>query len=62
MGLASSETGKASREWLVGFFQFDLKLGKNTTTFCCLHLHFGMVTFQPQVAEGPKEPGQFIFV
>ena len=43
--MASPETGKACREWLVGFFQFDLKLSKYTTTFRCLHLHFGMVTF-----------------
>ena len=60
LGLASPETGKACRKRLVGFVQFDLKLSQYTTTFRCLHLHFGMEAFWPQVAEGPKEPGQFI--
>ena len=45
---------------ILSLVQFDLKLSQNTTTFRCLHLHFGMEAFWPQVAEGPKEPGQFI--
>ena len=60
LGLASPEAGEASRERLVRFVQFELKLSHHTSTSRCLHLHVGMETFCPQVTKGAKESGQFV--